>query len=62
MTESTTAPGLFTCPMCGTVHNGLHACTGHVPYYQPSPMTADQFREILREELERHREAMLRPL
>jgi hypothetical protein len=54
MTDST-APHLFTCPMCGTVHNGLHACTGHIPYYQATPLTAEDVRKIVREELERYR-------
>ena len=53
--ESTTAPGLFTCPMCGTVHNGLHACTGHAPYYRAPELTEEMVRKIIREELERHR-------
>lgn len=49
------------CPYCGQWHFGAHMCTGTfhaAPAYQPylvTPMTAEQFRQILREELEHHR-------
>jgi hypothetical protein len=53
MTAGYTHTGEFYCTQCGRPYTGLHVCYG-APY-QPTPMTAAEFRQILREELEHHR-------